>query len=108
MVHVIWTDPAIEDLASIVDYIARDSPRYAIRTGERIHEAVGKLSLGRRAGWIVPEFGLEHFREILMRPYRIIYEVRGDACYVVAIIHSSRDLTQHITPPPPSPHEPDA
>jgi len=77
MVHVIWTDPAIEDLAEIVDYIARDSPRYAVRTGERIYDAVGKLSLGARAGWVVPEFGIENFREILVRPYRIIYDFAG-------------------------------
>ena len=55
-----------------MDYIARDSPRYALRVGERIYEAAGKLELGIRAGWIVPEFGLDHFREVLMRPYRII------------------------------------
>lgn len=99
MGQIVWTEPAIADLADIVDYIARDSPRYAIQTGERIYDAVGKLSLGPRAGWIVPEFGLDHFREILMRPYRIIYEVRGNDCFMVAIIHGNRDLPQHITPP---------
>lgn len=72
MGRVVGTDPAIEDLAEIMDYIARDSPRYALRVGERIYEAAGKLELGIRAGWIVPEFGLDHFREVLMRPYRII------------------------------------
>jgi len=59
-----------------MDYIARDSPRYALQVGERIYQAVGKLSLGQRAGWMVPEFNVEHFREVLMRPYRIIYEIR--------------------------------
>jgi toxin ParE1/3/4 len=99
--RVVWTDPAIDDLLRIMDYIARDSPRYALQVGERIYEAAGKLDLGPRAGWIVPEFNLDHFREVLMRPYRIIYELRGDACYIVAVIHGSRDLPQHIQPPPP-------
>ena len=91
MGRVVWTDPAIADLGEIIDFIARDSPRYAIQVGERIYEAAGKLELGPRAGWKAPEFNVDHFREILMRPYRIIYELRGDACYIVAVIHGSAD-----------------
>jgi len=102
MGRVIWTDPAIADLEDIMDYIARDSPRYALRVGERIYEAAGKLELGLRAGGMVPEFNVDHFREVLMRPYRIIYEVRGQGCYIVAIIHASRDLTHHVRPSPPA------
>jgi len=98
MGHVVWTDPAIDDLTGIMDYIARDSPRYALQVGERIYEAAGRLALGARAGWMVPEFNVDHFREVLMRPYRIIYEVRGEGCYIVAIIHGSRDLPRHIQP----------
>jgi toxin ParE1/3/4 len=100
MGRVVWTDPAIADLENIIDYIARDSPRYAIQVGERIYEAAGKLELGPRAGWKVPEFDVDHFREVLMRPYRIIYEIRGQGCYIVSIIHGSRDLPRHIQPSP--------
>ena len=81
-----------------MDYIARDSPQYALRVGERIYEAAGKLSLGPRAGWKVAEFNVDHFREVLMRPYRIIYEIRGQGCYIVAIIHGSRELPPHVQP----------
>jgi plasmid stabilization system protein ParE len=101
MGHVIWTDPAIADLEEIMNFIARDSPRYALDVGERIYEAAGKLELGPRAGWMVPEFGVDHFREVLMRPYRIIYELRGGACYIVAVIHGRRELPAHLYPPPP-------
>ncbi len=41
---------------------------------------------------MVPEFNLDHFREVMMWPYRIIYEIRGEACYNVAVIHRIRDL----------------
>ena len=101
MGRIVWTDPAIDDLTQIMDYIARDSPRYALHVGERIYEAAGKLELGPRAGWIVPEFGLDHFREVLMRPYRLIYEIRNGGCYIVAVIHASRDLTRHVRPSDP-------
>jgi plasmid stabilization system protein ParE len=105
MGHVVWTDPAIADLEEIMDFIARDSPRYALDVGERIYEAAGKLELGPRAGWMVPEFGVDHFREVLMRPYRIIYEIRDGACYIVAVIHGRRELPSHLQPPQPPARE---
>jgi hypothetical protein len=36
-----------------------------------------------------------------MRPYRIIYEMRGGDCYIVAVIHGRRELPAHLQPPPP-------
>ena len=100
MGRVIWTDPAIEDLQEIMDFIARDSAQYALRMGERIYESAGRLSGGIRTGSMVPEFGMDYFREILVYPYRVIYETRGEGCYIVAIIHGSRDLARHVPPPP--------
>lgn len=100
MGRVIWTDSAIADLEEIMDYIARDSPRYALSVGERIYEAAGKIELGARAGWMVPEFGMDQFREVLMKPYRIVYEIRGQGCYIVAVIHGSRDLPMQVKPSP--------
>jgi len=47
----------------------------------------------------VPEFGLEHVRELVtVRPYRIIYLVREDVCAVVAVVHSSRNLPAVLDP----------
>ena len=61
MGRVIWTDPAIDDLQEIIDFIARDSPQYALRMGERIYESAGRLLGGIRTGSMVPEFGVDIF-----------------------------------------------
>ena len=34
-----WTEPALDDLQAIVEFIARDSPAYAARLGQRLVEA---------------------------------------------------------------------
>jgi toxin ParE1/3/4 len=98
MGQIIWTDPAIDDLTAIMDYIARDSPQYALRVGERNLRSSrqGFPRPTRRLDGARIQRGL--LREVLMRPYRIIYEIRGEACYIVAIIHGSRDLPRHIQP----------
>jgi plasmid stabilization system protein ParE len=93
MGQVIWTEPALGDLRAIIDFVAMDSPTYAARLGTRLVEAPRRLIRLPRSGSRVPEFDLDHIREVLsVRPYRIIYELRGEHCYVVAVVHARRDL----------------
>lgn len=56
MVQVIWTEPALEDLREIHDFIARDSAQHAQVTIRRIQDAVGRLDSFPLSGRIVPEF----------------------------------------------------
>ena len=98
MVYVIWTDPAIDDLRSIRDFIESRSPGAARRFCTELYESTTRLRLSPRSGQVVPEFNLEHVREIIFGDYRILYEVAEGACYVMAVIHGSRDLSRHIDP----------
>jgi Plasmid stabilization system protein len=92
MAKAIWTDPALDDLRSIVSYIAVDSPVYAERFGMALVRAPRHLEDHPRIGRIVPEFEDESIREIIHGSYRIIYLIRGDDCFIVAVVHGSRDL----------------
>ncbi len=98
MAKVIWTDPALDDLRSIVDYIAADSPVYAERFGTRLVEAPRRLEDFPRIGRVVPEFEDENIRELICGSYRIVYQLRGDICFIVAIVHSSRDFLRRLHP----------
>ena len=62
MAEVRWTEPALDDLQAIVDFISRDSPAYAAR-----------LATLPRSGTRVPEFDREDIRELTVRPFRIIH-----------------------------------
>ena len=68
-----WTEPAISDLDSIRDYIARDSEYYADIFIEKIITAVENLEEFPEIGRIVPEAEERNIREILFHNYRIIY-----------------------------------
>ena len=98
MGHVIWTEPALDDVRSIMDHVAKDSPAYAARLGTRIVEAPRGLARFPHSGSIVPEFNRDDIREVLVRSYRIIYTIQDADCYVAAVIHGSRDLTRVIDP----------
>jgi addiction module RelE/StbE family toxin len=89
--RVVWSDPAVADLAALHDYIARDSPYYARRFVARLIAAVEPLESFPQMGRVVPEGDGRH-RELILRPYRIIYRVEGQEILVIAVVHGSRDL----------------
>lgn len=75
---IIWSIQAREDLRDIITFIRHDKPGVAASFGYALIKSVDILEqfplMGRRA----PEFGDENIREIVFRPYRIIYVVRED------------------------------
>src|SRR5207253_4745953 len=98
MGKVFWSEPAIEDLRSAVEYIAQDSPTYAERFGVLLLAALKRLEEFPRSGRIVPEFEDPSIREMIYGSYRVIYLVRGEGCHVVALVHASRDIVRHLSP----------
>jgi toxin ParE1/3/4 len=97
MAEVIWTETALKNLRDITNYVAEDSPLKADKLAVRLSEAPNILEHTPRIGRRVPEFAQDHIRELVtVRPYRLIYVIRDDCCYVTAIIHSSRDLKKAL------------
>jgi toxin ParE1/3/4 len=98
MARIDWTDPAVEDLWAIRDFVARDSLRYATGTIRRILAGVDTLEAMPERGWEVAEFAGSGVREIFVRPYRILYDFADGVCEILAVIHSSRDLASALDP----------
>jgi len=98
MGQIHWSEPALDDLKDIVSFVAKDSPTYAVKLANRIIEAPRRLATFPRLGSIMPELGQDIVRELWIRPYRIIYLVRDPDCYILAVVHTSRDLSG-FTPP---------
>ena len=89
-----WTEPAVLDLESIRDYIAKDSAHYAAQFVARIIEAAETLPNHPRIGRAVPEAEDEVIRELLFQNYRIIYRTEPDRILILTVIHGGRDLSQ--------------
>ena len=79
-------------LVAIYEYIERDSPQYARRTLDRITRRSQQLGTFPKSGNIVPEYDLPEIREVLERPYRIIYRVKSDQIDVLAVVHGAQLL----------------
>lgn len=89
-----WTGPAVSDLESIQAYIAKDSPYYAAYFIRQLIDLAEGLASFPRRGRVVPELGLDSFRELLFHNYRLIYSVEPDRVLILAIVHTKRDLSK--------------
>jgi toxin ParE1/3/4 len=92
MARVYWTRAALGDVKDIASFIAKDSPTYAAKMAQRLTESTRRLRQFPFGGNVVPEFNDASIREVLIRPYRVIYTIRENGCFVLAVVHGSRDL----------------
>ena len=89
---VIWSAPAKADLRSIYSFIAHDSQHYAKKVVQDIIERTDILPRLLKVGRKVPEVNSDSIRELSLYSYRIIYEIKAEDTYVLAVVHKRRDL----------------
>jgi plasmid stabilization system protein ParE len=99
MLSLYWTPGAVSDLKSLVVYIAKADPGAAKKMAARIKKAVGMLPEFPDIGRMVPEFDNPVVRELLVRPYRVVYKRDPNDLKILAIVHSRRDLDALMEPP---------
>jgi toxin ParE1/3/4 len=86
-----WTDPAVQDLSDICDYLdKRATPETSLRVAKELFEIATSLNTlphrgrpGRRAGT----------RELICTdlPYIIIYRVRENTVEIARILHGAQN-----------------
>jgi toxin ParE1/3/4 len=76
--EVAWAESASDDLAEIASYITKDSEFYAAAVVRELIDAARSLDLFAQRGRVVPEYRDPSIRELLVRDYRLVYEV-GEA-----------------------------
>ena len=93
--EVLWAEASAHDLEELIDHIARDSERDAHRILDRLRSRAESLGRAPSRGRFVPElvpYGIRTWRELLIRPYRIVYRISGNTVVVLAVLDGRRDL----------------
>ncbi len=92
---IVWSPRAIEHVAHLREYIARDNPKAANRIARVLLEPVERLAKlpnlgrpGRVAGT----------RELVIAgtPYIIPYRLRGDRLEIVAVFHARQKWPKQL------------
>jgi toxin ParE1/3/4 len=87
---LLWSPQALRDLEGIRDYIAIDSARYAALVIERIVTGVERLATFPEAGRIVPERNDPSIREVIVKPYRVVYRLKPGLVEIATVFRASR------------------
>ena len=87
-----WTPQAVDDLQAIYDFIARDSPHYAMLVVEDLLTAIDNIERFPLIGRLVPERPRGELREVIKPPYRIVYRLTSDVVHILTIFRASRLL----------------
>jgi toxin ParE1/3/4 len=85
---IVWTSRALADLDAVADHIARDNPGAADQWVARLVAAAASAASAPFAGRSVPELGLEHVREVLLRTCRIVYSIQPHRLEVLTVFES--------------------
>jgi len=93
---VFLSPEALSDLEHIVAYIAPHNPGAAERMGNQLLDAALSLNTHPERGRVVPEFGRQDLREIILRSYRIIYRMneKDKSLEITRFWHAARGFPQ--------------
>jgi len=93
--EVLWTTIAVSDLLGVVSFVSEDSPKAAVEILAKDKSRTAKLNRSPERERIVPELrrhGLSSYREIVIKPWRVIYRIEGRSVYVLSVIDGCRNV----------------
>ncbi len=85
---------AVDDLMSIFDWIAYDSPANAAAFVNKLDQHIGNLQIHPFLGHIPRDDKLKNagYRVLVIESYLVFYIVRGKTVEIHRVIHGSRNL----------------
>lgn len=92
---VYWTNTAHADIENIVTHVAVDSMDNALNILDKLQKKAESLNKQSERGRVVPELqsvGITHYRELIVKPWRIIYRTESNKILIMAVLDSRRDL----------------
>jgi plasmid stabilization system protein ParE len=79
------------DLEEIVDFIAQDSPRHAVRLLRQLRARMKEIAKQPQLYRLRPELGVEA-RLATVGHYVILFRIRQNAVRIERVVHGSREL----------------
>ena len=83
---------ALDRVAEIAGYIARDKPSAAEKWVKTVFAKVEQLEISPELGRVVPEIGNVQFRELIYSQYRIVYRIEKKRISILTVRHGRQEL----------------
>jgi len=96
IIGALLTDDAAEDLNDIYQYIeandSLESANYLLDNIESLLETLSEQPFRGNYPSELAALGIKEFRQILFKPYRLIYGITGDQTIIYCILDGRRDI----------------
>ncbi len=96
MAQIIWTEPALQDLYNIAEYIALDKVSAAKRLVKKVFSSVERLEQFPKSGRKLPELEELRYLEVVVNPCRIIYRIEKENVFIIYVMRSERKLRKYL------------
>lgn len=96
MAQIIWTEPALNDLNDIAEYIAVSNPYAAKQLVENVFSNVQRLEELPDSGRVPDEISNLNYREVVVNPCRVFYKIDMDSVYILHVMRQERDLRKFL------------
>ena len=92
MAEVIWTEPALNALDEIADYIALDDYDAACQLVRKVFEKVDLLEENPKLGNIPKDLRSTPYRRLIIKPAYVYYRIEGEQVIVIFVERAERDF----------------
>ncbi len=92
MAEIIWTEPALQQLDAIAEYIALDNPAAARDLVKEVFDKTERLESFPKSGRILQELPDSVYREVVVPPCRIFYREDEQRVLVLYVMREERQL----------------
>ena len=98
MAEVIWTEPALQELDAIAEYIALDNPAAASDLVQQVFDKTERLEDFPQSGRIPPELPNSVYREVVVPPCRIFYreDEQRERILILYVMREERQLRAYM------------
>lgn len=99
MAEVIWTEPALQDLDDLAEYIALDNPSAACNLVDDVLNKAERLADFPDSGRIPPELPNSVYREVVVPPCRVFYRKDREQVLILHVMREERELRAFMLAP---------
>lgn len=96
MAEIIWTEPALDQLDDIAEFIALDNWSAASALVVRVFETVDRLARFPDSGREPPELPGSVYREVVCSPCRIFYRLDAERVLILHVMREERQLRKYL------------
>ncbi|PNU20156.1 plasmid stabilization protein [Geothermobacter hydrogeniphilus] len=96
MAEIVWTDPALDELEEIADYIALDNLPASKSLVQAVFDKVARLENYPESGRFPSELKGLNYREVVVSPCRIFYRIEGEQVFILHVMRQEQDLRKFL------------